>query len=755
MEEEIEMDTTEDDHIIHKDFLNTSIALDDLHFKEEKKNLNESFVNTLKYHFTGTSKFTFMERHFTGAFLNAMILAFKVLSGSILASVIIFITKIHPYLNSPYLAVWATVNLAKLYFGNTIRNIFVLISGFVGICVAVAFAEVSDVTNRYGTGAFIFGFTFFMTFSRYSMSNLKFCFLFFITVILVWTKNSVPGVKFDLVTYSLKLGLTLLIGFGSLFVAALIPLPISAKRELDKKIKTIIKGCDLMFQLSVDKFTKLNDPFTIERKSQLKAIEKIIESSISDTIMLLDVAQMESPFSDLSGYSNHIKKISELVLHLKGLMGCIDFFDVGSRAGELRTKLSVDLNNIYILFSHYMRKIANNEEYTFNKDHIYDDFILNIKKHSKSYVRTSKNDLLEGNMQDGFDDELSASYYFLMKLFDIGIWLREFKREPLFVRSFKPIAGGIKTIFTSWLFTSTKKSKIQAYLKSHEFRMRLLTSFLFGSCLLVGCLFVLIKPLAVKFYNSFPTSIATTAIAVFSNNEAGSFHQAKVRIGATLIANIYGYLALKLIIGKYSNPYSITAFATAFSFVMTIMTNDYPEVAQVASFVVISILYGKPALEADHEVFILNSIIQTFIGSAIIVVVFSWQWFVSSSRSIFRKNGLKLLIKSAFCIEMSTNILVDPVEHSHISKVKLLENTQSLKLNLKKQTETLSQMIEEPNLHKPGIDSRAFQEFLGSITSLINEISLLVESASGLIKDENYEMLIRLFEKSFLKKYFF
>lgn len=189
----------------------------------------------------------------------------------------------------------------------------------------------------------------------------------------------------------------------------------------------------------------------------------------------------------------------------------------------------------------------------------------------------------------------------MLELLGIARRIEKYEAKVYTHWAIKPIFEEFsKQITYAFGLTSKKFPTVKTYVKSDEFKNRLTISILFAVAVLIGSAATLISSIAGLFYNSLPSSIATTTIGIFTDSSGGAFHMASVRLGGTLFGNVLGFLLIEIII-RQANEYLITIFTVLVVSFFAFVAVDFKEVASVSSFVFIAALWAIPQNSSDYD----------------------------------------------------------------------------------------------------------------------------------------------------------
>ena len=131
---------------------------------------------------------------------------------------------------------------------------------------------------------------------------------------------------------------------------------------------------------------------------------------------------------------------------------------------------------------------------------------------------------------------------------------------------------------------------------------------------------------------------------------------------------------------------------------MALISTDYAEIAGVAMYVGISSLYTRIGSTTSMEIYIVNSLFETFVGATIILLVYSFKWWTTSADLLLRekyKESMTLLRTSIiYCAFVVDNVGGDKAEilFDHHS---VFPSIEKIKQNLIVQNNLLSDISEQ------------------------------------------------------------
>eukprot|EP01091_Cochliopodium_minus_P015013 TRINITY_DN5234_c1_g1_i1.p2 TRINITY_DN5234_c1_g1~~TRINITY_DN5234_c1_g1_i1.p2 ORF type:complete len:479 (+),score=105.26 TRINITY_DN5234_c1_g1_i1:1398-2834(+) len=348
------------------------------------------------------------------------------------------------------------------------------------------------------------------------------------------------------------------------------------------------------------------------------------------------------------------------------------------------------------------------------------------------------------SLKKNYFNELSATYFFVLNLIEIAksVQKLDYQRSP---KSCANFIQGLKEIPFIWSLSAPGKLEWinKEYLKSKEFKNRIITAFMFALVVLTASITIMWNKFSNKFYNNFPMSILTNAIFIFNKSSESSFQLSRIRIWGTIIGSCYAILVLKLIVSE-GNPYTITVFNSLFSTFISFFSPEYPGIASVASFVSISVLYQRPSNIADYDVFALNIIVQAFIGAIIAVIFYLWQFYTSSNRKIMRRNISDVLKNFSQTIGQCLDVFEDfgkDLENEKKNKYYkgIDTNMVWIKAKVKDQRNLAFAILEEPSLNKVPINvflAQKLFEYMDQLSDIMYWMGIATHEIAIANKDD-------------------
>eukprot|EP01091_Cochliopodium_minus_P012334 TRINITY_DN3711_c0_g1_i1.p1 TRINITY_DN3711_c0_g1~~TRINITY_DN3711_c0_g1_i1.p1 ORF type:complete len:883 (-),score=203.97 TRINITY_DN3711_c0_g1_i1:7-2655(-) len=674
MENSIELQNLKRDHgslemevIVDIDLESTTYVETETEMETEIKDINMLGMQLLT-EFTGKEEMGFIQRNFKKQFLWNLILVMRIVVGTVITSILISIPQINQYLSGRHTAVIICVLSACIEFGAALRELFTLVAIMVTCSISVAFTQIFSPSFPYTSAIYVFLFSFIVGYARYPPVIQQLAGFILVYIVLRWTYQMyiIPDPTFSIVIYGLKLGATCLLGYAVLIFASLFPFPTFATKRVNQKLHIAIKSFNLLLKELSLLFDDHNRIKLRTQRTHIKSLIDITEENMAQIKKLLPSVQMENPLSSLQGYEKMIDLMRIFLMNAKGMYSCLEYFSCDNPLSNLRHHISLDFFKVATRFSeallvvfdrrgvapfafteliNSMEKLKNSFK---NQRKIFvkvafptprfnekEKEKINLEQEEETEEGKMDQDTPSLNDQDNSSEkpqEMSATYLSIFSLLEACNRLVELKTIPFITRSYRPLIEGIKEpIFYAWGLSSTKHDKILSYLKSKIFRGRILHAFLYATTMMLSCLPAFIPKIASKFYGSYPINIAVTVTFIFGTTTDTSYQHFMVRMGGTFLGTVFSFLALEIVVGGNSWPVLVVVISI-FIAIMAFLYTDYKDTAQVASYITIVNFYTIPITEKGYDVFVLDTLIQTFWGALIILVVFSVEWIANSTR---------------------------------------------------------------------------------------------------------------------------
>eukprot|EP01091_Cochliopodium_minus_P011294 TRINITY_DN3165_c0_g1_i1.p1 TRINITY_DN3165_c0_g1~~TRINITY_DN3165_c0_g1_i1.p1 ORF type:complete len:788 (+),score=171.64 TRINITY_DN3165_c0_g1_i1:18-2381(+) len=625
---------------------------------EENVTDKEMIEKNLRFLLTGKENLNFFQRNTSPQFIFNFIFVMRTMLGCVFSCILfLWVDQIKEHSQSYFLGIIIASIGVQPTLGITLRGIFMMISTLIGIAIATAFASVTDLSNRYGTTAFIFAFVVVITMANIkSFYTSRLSLLFFLLHLLICTNYPSYYFRSPLIL-GYKLGVTCLVGFFCVMLASVFPFPILCKTVLNEKLKMVLKAMGILLRkLSTRLELKHSRKDLLHHSSEILILFKIIEQGMEICNVLLMGIQMEYPFYSLDGYRSLFSHLSNIIISMKGINSSKNEFMGKS---EILFEFRKNMGKQASLFSNQLALsflLLDDDHNQKGKEEMKERIKEELGKLGEKFKEERRN-LLENNNQFFFTppplsssqiNEFLSIYFFIFNLYGIGMRMVQHKEQKKMKWSWMPIWEGTReAIYDIWVWVSPENPSFRQYISSRQFFERLEHAILFGIAVVISVLFCFIKPISQRFYNSFPSTIATTTVLIFGDNSASTWRLSLMRLGGTVLGNLYVFMMTQIIVvgeSRYEEVVLVTLFVGGMSF----LSLEFQELVSVATFVSIQSFF--PTTPPPSFVnFAYNTILQTFMSGLIVIGLSSYKWFFNFGREKLKKIYLLSLLTIQDC----------------------------------------------------------------------------------------------------------